>query len=74
VLDAIQGTLRKRTVQGHEQIARLHLKPALGKVRLGFTNSTITPDAQPAGSFTHSVVVPQYSIAYHALVLAPTMW
>ncbi len=33
-LDTIRDTLRERTLQRHEQIARLHLKPTLGKVKL----------------------------------------
>src|SRR5918993_2394294 len=38
-LDAIRDTLRRRTVQRHEQIARLHLKPTLGKVKLNKLNA-----------------------------------
>lgn len=38
-LDAIRDTLRNRTVQRHEQIARLHLKPTLGKVKLDRLNA-----------------------------------
>jgi integrase len=38
-LDAIRDTLRRRTVQRHEQIARLHLKPTLGKVKLDKLNA-----------------------------------
>ena len=38
-LDTIRDTLRKRTVQRHEQIARLHLKPTLGKVKLDKLNA-----------------------------------
>src|SRR5919112_815624 len=38
-LDAIRDTLRNRTLQRHEQIARLHLKPTLGKVKLDKLNA-----------------------------------
>jgi len=38
-LDAIRDTLRNRTLQRHEQIARLHLKPSLGKFRLDKLNA-----------------------------------
>ena len=38
-LDTIRDTLRNRTVQRHEQIARLHLKPTLGKVKLDKLNA-----------------------------------
>ena len=38
-LDAIRDTLRNRTVQRHEQIARLDLKPTLGKVKLDRLNA-----------------------------------
>ena len=33
-LDAIRGTLRERTWRRHEEIARIHLEPSLGKTRL----------------------------------------
>jgi integrase len=38
-LDTIRDTLRNRTVQRHEQIVRLHLKPTLGKVKLDKLNA-----------------------------------
>lgn len=33
-LDAIRGRLREKTWRRHEEIARIHVKPALGKTRL----------------------------------------
>ncbi|CAA9450535.1 MAG: Integrase [uncultured Rubrobacteraceae bacterium] len=38
-LDAIRGSLRERTWRRHEEIARIHLKPALGKTRLDGLNA-----------------------------------
>ncbi|MDQ4128795.1 MAG: N-terminal phage integrase SAM-like domain-containing protein [Actinomycetota bacterium] len=38
-LDAIRGTLRERTWQRHEEIARIHLKPTLGKTKLDGLNA-----------------------------------
>src|SRR5215211_218787 len=38
-LDAIRDTVKQRTWQRHEEVSRLHLKPALGKVRLDALNA-----------------------------------
>jgi integrase len=38
-LDAIRGSLRERTWRRHEEIARIHLKPSLGKTRLDALNA-----------------------------------
>jgi hypothetical protein len=38
-LDAIRGSLRERTWRRHEEIARIHVKPALGKTRLDGLNA-----------------------------------
>lgn len=38
-LGAIRGSLRERTWRRHEEIARIHLKPSLGKTRLDRLNA-----------------------------------
>jgi integrase len=38
-LDAIRDTLRKRTWRRHEQVTRLHLKPAIGSTKLDGYNA-----------------------------------
>ena len=38
-LDAIRDTLRERTWQRHEQVTRLHLKPAIGSTKLDNLNA-----------------------------------
>jgi integrase len=38
-LDAIRDTVKQRTWQRHEEVSRLHLKPALGNVRLDGLNA-----------------------------------
>jgi integrase len=38
-LEPIEGTLRERTWQRHEEITRLHLKPTIGSVRLDKVNA-----------------------------------
>src|SRR5215218_8059181 len=38
-LDAIKDTVKQRTWQRHEEVSRLHLKPALGNVRLDGLNA-----------------------------------
>ena len=38
-LDAIKDTVKQRTWQRHEEVTRLHLKPALGNVRLDTLNA-----------------------------------
>ena len=38
-LDAIRGSLRERTWRRHEEIARIHVKPSLGKTRLDGLNA-----------------------------------
>jgi integrase len=38
-LDTIRDTVKQRTWHRHEEVSRLHLKPALGNVRLGNLNA-----------------------------------
>ena len=38
-LDSIRGTLAPRTVRRHEELTRLHIRPALGKVKLSKLNA-----------------------------------
>jgi integrase len=38
-LDSIRGTLAPRTARRHEELTRLHVKPAIGKVRLSKLNA-----------------------------------
>jgi integrase len=38
-LDAVKDTVKQRTWQRHEEISRIHLKPALGDVRLARLNA-----------------------------------
>src|SRR5215213_4893280 len=41
-LDAIRDTVKMRTWQRHEEVSRLHLKPALGSLRLDRLNALQT--------------------------------
>jgi integrase len=38
-LDAVKGSVRRRTWQRHEEVVRLHLKPTIGSVRLDRLNA-----------------------------------
>ena len=42
-LDTIRGTLAPNTVRRHEELARIHIKPALGKAKL----SKLDPNSPP---------------------------
>jgi len=43
-LDTIRGTLAPNTVRRHEELTRIHIKPALGKVNLSKLTEKVLPE------------------------------
>src|SRR5918997_7160165 len=62
-LDALEGSVRARTWQRHEEVVRLHLKPTIGNSKLDKLNAMQVQDAYAqklnAGLSARSVEMPR---------------